>query len=323
MYKYLCKGHRPERKTHPSESKKAISHVALRYVSGVEKTAAVPSLLTKEMIENQQTVLTNDPDITIASPRFDVEATITAKPVEPLARRAANQANAAVGRVVSLSNRRRSLLVGMFVASALLVGVAGGFALALYRHRQTADASSSANLDTSPEATAPQSDMAKDTPATMTQTTASAKHETSSSTRTDALLATARSRDTRAASNDAASAGTSRDSSATTSRHKTPDDKSERTARADERNSRKPERAANRPVEDNRSTVRDDRERRHEERAEDKSRRQEERASRREARAIDRVGDVLSNRPRRVVQQNAPEARRVDRIRDIFEGRQP
>ncbi|MBA2339028.1 MAG: hypothetical protein H0V88_01420 [Pyrinomonadaceae bacterium] len=270
-------------------------------------------LLTNEMNQNQQTVLTNDPDVTIASPRFDVEATITAKPVEPLARRAANQANAAVGRVVSLSNRRRSLLVGMFVASALLVGVAGGFALALYRHRQTADAASSANLAAPPEATASQSHTAEDARAVMTQTTAAAKPETSNSTRTDAPVATAHSRETRAASDDAA----------TTHRHKGSDDKSDRTTSTDERNSRKPERAANAPIEDNRSRAKDERERRREERAQEKSNRQEERASRREARAIDRVGDVLENRPRRVVQRNAPEPRRVDRIRDIFEGRQP
>ncbi len=257
--------------------------------------------------------------MTLATPRFDAEATVTAQPVVPIARRAADHANAAMGRVVSLSNRRRSLLLGMFVVSALFVGVAGGFGLALYRDRQTADASSSANLSAPPETIASQSDV-KDTPAAITQTTGARRDETQSQrTTTEAPVVPARDSRERAETNDTAKE-TSRDSSAaTTTRRKKTDDTDNRTSPSDNRNSR----TAKASAEENRSRVKDERESRREERREEKRSRQEERASRREVRAIDRVGDVLSNRPRRASQRNAPEPRRVDRIRDIFEGRQP
>ncbi len=268
------------------------------------------------MNENQRPVLINDPDMTLASPRFDAEATVTAQPVVPIVRRAADHANAAVGRVVSLSNRRRSLLLGMFVVSALFVGVAGGFGLALYRDRQTADAA--VNLPAPPETTSSQPNV-KDTPAAITQTTGARKDETRSQrTTTDAPIVSTRSRDSRSEAN-ATVKETSRDSSAATTRRKKTDNADDRTASVKDRNSR----TAKTSADEERSRVRDERERRRGERREEKRSRQDERASRREVRAIDRVGDVLSNRPRRATQRNAPETRRVDRIRDIFEGRQP
>ncbi len=267
------------------------------------------------MNENQRPVLINDPDMTLASPRFDAEATVTAQPVVPIVRRAADHANAAVGRVVSLSNRRRSLLLGMFVVSALFVGVAGGFGLALYRDRQTADAA--VNLPAPPETTSSQPNV-KDTPAAITQTTGARKDETRSQrTTTDAPVVPMRSRESRSEVN--ATKETSRDSSAATTRRKKTDDADDRTASVKDRNSR----TAKASADEERSRVRDEKERRRGERREEKRSRQDQRASRREVRAIDRVGDVLSNRPRRATQRNAPETRRVDRIRDIFEGRQP
>ena len=276
------------------------------------------------MNENQRPILINDPDVTLPTPRFDAEATVTAQPVVPIARRAADHASAAVGRVVSLSNRRRSLMLGMFVVSALFVGVAGGFSLALYRDRQAANAPSAANLPAPPDTAAAQSNL-KDTPAAITQTTGTRGDETRNETTTDAPAVTPRSRESRAEANDVAN-DTNRDSSAaaTTTRRKQADDAGNRTAASDNRTSRPPERTAKASAEDDRSRVKEERERRREERREEKRSRQEERASRREARAINRVGDVLSNRPRRAAQRNsAPEPRRVDRIRDIFEGRQP
>lgn len=310
MYEYPPKRHRRKREGHQSESKNSVFASFSPDVSSVvdERQRS----FTIEMNENQQTLLTSNPEAAIGTPLFDMEATITAKPVEPLARRAAYHANAAMGRVAALSSRRRAWLLGLFVASALFVGVAGGFALALYGNRQTADAARADSI-TPPETSVPPSD-AKDAPPTaaIAQTTAG-ENETLRGNVSDAPPTAA----ARAANDDTNTVKreTNRDSSIAANRNKKSDDKADRTLRANARNSR----ASN--VENNRAEVKDERERRREERAADnRRRRQDERESRREARAIDRVGDVLSSRPRRASQRNAPEPRRVDRIRDIFEG---
>jgi hypothetical protein len=83
-----------------------------------------------------------DGEQTIPAPLFDVEATLGAQPVVPLSEATSSGAT-----------RRRLPLIALLIVLAVGAGVAGGFAIGVYKSRQTKQEATASNATTTTAAT--------------------------------------------------------------------------------------------------------------------------------------------------------------------------
>lgn len=256
----------------------------------------------------------SDPDETLSTPHFDTEATLSARPVVPLAEpgsRTPGMAYASAGQgaaykprqsVAASSPWKRSTLI-LIVLAAVSVGVASGLAIGFYQTRTKAPA---ANVTAQPNASEQQQQATVQPAPEPQQSTRAQQPEAVVAPPAEVQLPDAPAEK---ATKESATAKKSSDDDAQ------PDDKqaSRSQSRRDEERDA-PVIARDRRADDDDVIIRDERDDR---RARRERRREERREERRRERGDDAYDPQNIPRPVERVRQS------INRIRDIFEGRQP
>jgi hypothetical protein len=264
-----------------------------------------------------------DPEETLATPHFDAEATLSARPVVPLSEQAAPQNAYAMPRgpgaasPAGASPWKRSTLI-FIVLAAVSIGVASGLAIGLYQTRRKTPApvatepaaSETQQAITQPRSPAPTPEPAprvkQEEPEAVQQPEAEARIPVAPTDKEAKVKPT-----DEAKRNDG---DNERDNGRDKDRDKDKQGARETRKRDEERAAQDSER--DRPVE--REPITDARD---ETRDERRARREERQAQRREDRRRQREenGDNPLDVPRTVQRTQ----QQINRIRDIFEGRQP
>ncbi len=231
-------------------------------------------------------------DEPLPTPHFDAEATLTARPVVPLADQEIYQRP--YGNYTRRADKpfwKRPALLALIVLIAISVGVAAGLAIGIYRNRTTAEAPvATAPSSTVEGASADQQVVESPQPAPMTPARAAVPDEPEES--------------------EAPQAEPKDEPRERTARNEQKDDDDEVRPPVEVKQPAVREKQPAKTDDDNIEVEREAR------RAEKEQRREERREERRERR---RGRDNDENAPRGIERVG----REVDRIREIFEGRQP